>query len=128
MYQLKNVKRILDEQLLIQVENQRLIINENQDKVDFLQSKLLTIEKHLPVMIQEILEYYYDKKTTEMMSRLVTKEHFKESLSVKLDYNVFRDHQKMLSGDRTQEIKNSQLDEKIYNLERQLLNYVTKEE
>ena len=34
----------------------------------------------------------------------------------------------MLSGDRTQEIKNSQTDEKIYNLEKQLLNYVTKEE
>ena len=74
--------------------------------MDFLQSKVGTIEKHLPVMIQEILEYYFDKKVTEHLNKLVTKEDFKESLSIKLDYSVFRDYEKMIATDRTQELKN----------------------
>ena len=60
------------------MEKQRLVVNETSDKVDFLQSKLLTIEKHLPVMIQEILEYYFEKKIDDLMSKLVTKDEFKE--------------------------------------------------
>ncbi len=88
------------------MEKQRLVVNETSDKVDFLQSKLLTIEKHLPVMIQEILEYYFEKKIDDLMSKLVTKDEFKERLSVKLDYAVFRDYEKMVSMDRTQELKN----------------------
>ena len=62
-----------------------MVVNETADKVDFLQSKVLTIEKHLPVMIQEILEYYYDKKMSNFMATLVTKDEFKEKLSVKLN-------------------------------------------
>ena len=72
--------------MLNQVEKQRLVVNETSDKVDFLQSKLLTIEKHLPVMIQEILEFYFEKKVSDMLSKFVTKDTFKDALSVKLDY------------------------------------------
>ena len=103
-------------------------MNETSDKVDFLQSKVLTIEKHLPIMIQEILEYYYDKKMSNFLSSLVTKSEFKEKLSVKLDYSVFRDYARGLESDRTQEVKNFHYDEKIYNLEKALKLYVTKEE
>lgn len=78
-----------------------MMVNESTDKVDFLQSKLLTIEKHLPVMIQEILEYYFDKKISEHLSNMVTKDEFKDRLSVKLDNAVFRDYEKMIASDRT---------------------------
>ena len=122
------MKRLLEDQVLQQVEKQRLVVNETSDKVDFLQSKLLTIERHLPVMIQEILEYYFEKKVGDLLSKLVTQDEFKERLSVKLDYSVFRDYEKMVSMDRTQELKNFSYEEKLFNLERALLNYVTKEE
>ena len=57
-------------------------------------------------MIQEILEYYYDKKMSLLMASLVTKDEFKEKLSVKLDFSVFNDYTEKLLLDRTQEIKN----------------------
>ena len=66
------MKRLLEDQVLQQVEKQRLVVNETSDKVDFLQSKLLTIERHLPVMIQEISEYYFEKKVGDLLSKLVT--------------------------------------------------------
>ena len=59
-----------------------------------MQSKVLTIEKNLPVMIQEILEYYYEKKVGGLLQNFVTKDDLKERLSIKLDYNVFRDYTK----------------------------------
>ena len=34
----------------------------------------------------------------------------------------------MVAADRTQELKNFEYEEKLYNLDRALLNYVTKEE
>ena len=79
-------------------------------------------------MIQEILEYYFDKKVTDLLNKFVTKEDFKERLSIKLDYSTFRDYEKMLASDRTQELKNFQYDEKIYNLQKSLNLYVTKED
>ena len=42
-----------------------MTVNETADKVDFLQTKILTIEKHLPTIVQEILEYYFDKKMSD---------------------------------------------------------------
>lgn len=114
--------------MLQQVEKQRLMVNESSDKVDFLQSKLLTIEKHLPVMIQEILEYYFDKRLNEQITQMVTKDEFKERLSLKLDNQTFRDYEKMIASDRTQELKNFKYEEKLFKLEKQFLSYVTKEE
>ena len=82
----------------------------------------------MPVMIQEILEYYFDKKVTDLLNKFVTKEDFKERLSVKLDYSTFRDYEKMVASDRTQELKNFSYDEKIYNLQKSLNLYATKED
>ena len=100
------MKRLMEDQVLHQLEKQRIVVNEASDKVDFVQSKVVTIEKHLPIMIQEILEYYFDKKVSNLLSTVVTKEEFKEKMSVKLDYQVFRDYEKMVASDRTQELKN----------------------
>ena len=43
-----------------------MTVNETADKVDFLQTKILTIEKHLPTIVQEILENYFDKKMSDL--------------------------------------------------------------
>ena len=83
--------------MLVNVEKQRLIVNESSDKVQYLTQKVNTIERHLPTMIQEILEYYFDKKVSAFMANLVTKDEFKESVSLKLDYSIFRDYEKMVS-------------------------------
>ena len=122
------MKRLLEDQVLHQLEKQRIVVNEASDKVDFVQQKVVTIEKHLPIMIQEILEYYFDKKVSNLLTTMVTKEEFKDSMAVKLDYQVFRDYEKMVASDRTQELKNFQYEEKLFNLDRALQNYVTKDD
>ena len=114
--------------MLTSLEKQRLVVNETSDKVDYLQSKVIPIEKPLPVMIQEILEFYFDKKVNDLLARLVTKDDFKQALSVKLDYKIFRDHEKMVSSDRTQENKNMQYEEKLFELERTFQQYPTKDD
>ena len=79
-------------------------------------------------MIQEILEYYFDKKVSDLLSKFVTRDEFKTSLSIKLDNKTFREYEKMIASDRTQELKNFQYEEKLFNLERTFLKYVTKED
>ena len=101
----------MDEQVLYQIEKQRLTLNEATNKVDFLQSKLLTIEKHLPMMIQEILEFYFDKKLTESLNDIVTKTEMNQALSRKLDQSIFAHFEKKLLNDRTQEEKNNKFEE-----------------
>lgn len=59
---------------------------------------------------------------------MVTRDEFKARLSVKLDNAVFRDYEKMIASDRTQELKNFKYEEKLYKLEKQFLSYVTKDE
>lgn len=71
------MKTMMEDTVLTSLEKQRLVVNETSDKVDYLQSKVITIEKHLPVMIQEILEFYFDKKVNDLLGRLVTKDDFK---------------------------------------------------
>ena len=100
------MKRLIEDQVLTTLDKQRIIVNENTDKTDAVQQKMFTIESHLPVMIQEILEYYFDKKLSDLLATLVTREEFKEGLGRKLDYCIFRDYEKMISTDRTQELKN----------------------
>ena len=55
---------------------------------------------------------------------MVTREEFKKSQERKLDYCIFRDYEKMVSSDRTQELKNFEFEEKIFNLERAMNDYV----
>ena len=114
--------------MLTQLEKQRLVVAETSDKVDYLHSKVQTTERHLPVMIQEILEFYFDKKVNDLLGRMVTKDDFKKALSVKLDSSIFRDHEKRQASDRTQELKNRHFDDKVHELERTFMLYPTKEE
>ena len=76
-------------------------MNESSDKVDDVQTKLITIEKNLPMMIQEILDSYFDKKVSDLLSTIVTREEFRDAQKLKLDYCIFRDYEKMIASDRT---------------------------
>ena len=118
----------MDDQVLGQVEKQRLTTNETADKVDFLQTKLLTVEKHLPTIVQEILEYYFDKKMRDLQATLVDQKTFKEAMHGKLDINIFRAYEKQVAADRSREERNFVIDERLHNLERALPTFVTKEE
>ena len=51
LVQVKVMKRLLEDRGLVQMEKERIIVNETADKVDTVQQKVATIERHLPVMI-----------------------------------------------------------------------------
>ena len=59
-----------------------------------MQTKLLTVEKHLPTIVQEILEYYFEKKMSDLQNSIVDQKTFKEAMLGKLDANVFRTYEK----------------------------------
>lgn len=80
------------------------------------------------MMIQEMLDCYFDKKVSGVLSTMVTRDEFREAQAIKLDYQIFRDYEKMVSSDRTQELKNFEYEEKLFSLERALNNYVTIEQ
>lgn len=46
------------------LDNLRVSLNQVAQKSEFAESKLTTIEKHLPTLIEELLEMYFDKKIT----------------------------------------------------------------
>ena len=117
----------MEDQVLSQMEKQRLTVNETAEKTDFLNAKICTIEKHLPTMITEILEYYFDKKMSDFQNSLVDMKTFNDRMSNKLDSNVFRAFEKFISSDRTREEQNFIIDERLHCLEKALPNYVTKE-
>jgi siderophore synthetase component len=99
------MQTLIDEDILTQLNKLMLASNQSADKVDFLQEKMKTIEKHLPMMIQEILEYYFDKKVIEHSENLVTKDVFKKALSTKLDNGIFQSFERRLAGDRSSDEK-----------------------
>ena len=109
---------MLEDTVLTSMEKQRLVVNETSDKVDYLQHKVLTIENHLPIMVQEILDIYFDKKVNDLLGKMVTRSEFSKALSVKLDNSIFRDYEKMIASDRSQELKNFQYEEALFNLDR----------
>ena len=96
--------------------------------MDFLQTKILTIEKHLPTIVQEILEYYFDKKMNELQSNLVDQKTFKEALQNKLDINIFKAYEKQQALDRKREERGFEIDERLHRLEVTIPKLVTKEE
>ena len=93
-----------------------------------MQTKLLTVEKHLPTIVQEILEYYFDKKMSDLQATLVDQKTFKEAMLGKLDINIFRAYEKRVAADRSREERNFVIDERLHSLERALPTFVTKEE
>ena len=85
LLQVKAMKRLVEDRVLLQMEKERVIVNETADKVDTVQQKVATIERHLPVMIQEILEFYFEKRVSDLLAKFVSKEDHGKALSLKLD-------------------------------------------
>ena len=99
----KQLKRLVDNKVLGLKERQRLTTNRAAEKVYFLQSKLVTVEKHLPAIVHEILEYYFDKKTSDLVATLVDQKTFKEAMHGKLNINIFEAYEKQVASDRSRE-------------------------
>ena len=76
-------------------------------------------------MIQEILEFYFDKKLTDTMNDIVSKKQLDDAMSRKLDRDIFAHFERSLLSDRTQQDLNHKYDEKLLQLERNFANYVT---
>ena len=48
----------------------------------------------MPTIVQEILEYYFEKKMTDLQNSIVDQKTFKEAMLGKLDANIFRIYEK----------------------------------
>ena len=110
------------------IESLSLLSNQTADKVEFLAAKVKNIEKHLPAMIQEILEYYFERKLEEMRMSLVDKKMFREALLTKTDQNLFQALEKRVMCDRTNTEKFHAIDTKLYSIDRSLMQCVTVEQ
>lgn len=51
------------------------------------------IEKHLPSMIEEILDFYFENRISATQKDFVRKSELAEQLSHKLDAVVFKDYE-----------------------------------
>lgn len=98
---MKRIKTVLEDTVLAQIEKQRIVVSETSDRIEAQKIKLSTIEAHLPVMIQEILEFYFEKRVNDFVNSFVNKDEYKKALSLKLDSSIFRDYEKSVALDRT---------------------------
>ena len=53
---------LIEHEILPSIENLRVSVNQVAQQTEFTDSKLSTIEKHLPSLIEELLEMYFEKK------------------------------------------------------------------
>jgi hypothetical protein len=77
-----------------------ILQKQTSDKVNTIMKKLETIEKHLPTMIQEILDYYFSRKIEEVKSTYIDKQTFRMELLKKTDNNVFMNFYNKICTDR----------------------------
>ena len=109
------------------IEQTRLAVNEQIDKLDMHGQKLATIERHLPNMIQEILEYYFDKKVAEHQANLVTMEYFQEKVGGKLDASIFDSYVKRMENKKIED-NTFKLEERIHKIEVSLNDFVSQDD
>lgn len=74
------------------------ITDQCSKRIEFTEHKLTTIERHLPTMIQEIMDYYFEHRLEKQeQTDSVTKQYVKDALSRKLDRVYFDDHVKRMT-------------------------------
>ena len=54
--------------------------------------KVLSFEKNLPGMIQEIMDYYFENRLSKAVANYVTKADLEKYTAPKLDRSVFDDY------------------------------------
>ena len=121
------MKMLVNDEIPDELERQRLALNDVADRCDQTCQKLATIEKFLPGMIQEILEYYFDKKVADHQAKLVTLDHFNQKMGQKLEANIFYNYEKRQANQKIED-NTFKLEERIHKLERGLIDFVTKDE
>lgn len=119
----KSMKRSVDDEIPDELERQRQALNDVADRCDYTNQKLATIETHLPTMISEVLEYYFDRKVAEHQSKLVTLAHFNEKMGQKLEATIFYNYEKTMANQKIED-NTFKLEERIHKLERDLSDYV----
>lgn len=86
------------------------------------------MESNLPQMIREMVDICIDGRVTPIFEKFVKKQELKESLSLKMDFTYFKEYlkkQQQMEASNDKEIRN---DERFFKIERQLSNFVDKED
>ena len=79
-------------------------------------------------MIQELLDYYFENRVAASQAKFITMDQMKEELTYKLDKSLFDDHvRRQIVGDATAENRFI-VNDRLSKIERNNLNFVTKEE
>jgi hypothetical protein len=108
------------------LENLRVSINQVAQRAEFADSKLTTIEKHLPTLIEELLEMYFEKKIVNLQETFVSQKSLKEQLALKLDTIVFKDFERLaILADNTKET-GFIVNDRLIRLERGMAKYPTR--
>lgn len=119
---------LIEHEILPSIENLRVSVNQVAQQTEFTDSKLSTIEKHLPSLIEELLEMYFEKKIVSLQQTFVTQTKMKEDLAYKLDTIVFKDFERLyILADNTKET-GFIVNERLTRLERGMAKYPTRTE
>jgi len=78
---------------LPEIERIRIDKKQMNDEVAYLESKVTNLEKNLPAMIQEIFEYFIQKKDLKDKELYVSHADLKQAVSKKLDCDVFKSYE-----------------------------------
>ena len=80
------------------------------------------------MMMQEIFEYYFEQKQSDQKNKYVTPEELQKAVTFKLDTVRFTDFVGRLTAERDLHDPIAPLEERLHNIERQLLDLATKNE
>ena len=88
--------------------------------MDYTESKITTIEKHLPTIIEELIGFAIEKKINEKLLPFVNRTELKAELSEKMPLAMFKDFEKrLILADNTKETQ-FVVNERLHKLERQI--------
>ena len=98
---MKKTKHLLENEVLPDIEKLKCDLKQTNLRFDYNESKLTQFEAHMPLMIQEIFDYYFDKRAAESKENFVTHDQLKRSLSFKLDTVRFTDFLERHTAEQT---------------------------
>lgn len=112
----------------LQIDDVDLQVKDAKDDLKFLTSRLDVMEQSLPKMVRELIEFYIDTKVQPQFGEFLTKKEYKDLNLNKLDSRLFFDWQKEQLQKEATNNKEHKVEERLYQIERQLHNSVSKEE
>ena len=115
--QVKKTKHLLENDVLPDIEKLKSDLKQTNLRFDYNESKLTQFEAHMPLMIQEIFDYYFDKRAAESKENFVTHDQLKRSLSFKLDTVRFTDFLERHTAEQTFKDPIPPIKEQLHNIE-----------